>query len=847
MPSAPCRVRIAIALVFACVGGRAFGQDRPALGVGGLGPGGLRIAVTERWGSVAFAIRNVSDTPREARVVAFHDGDEFAEYARDLWVPANSEVTAWMSLGPVPKPQPGAKPFSAIGRTLHYILYDRTGGTSTVVRPTSEEKLRDRAVLYRPKTEWSTALFTDEPVDPDASSFRHPTPDQEANDIVRVMRSLRGQSDYFSHVVAATLPSSPESYDGVDQIVLASTRLKVDPHGRASLRQWVERGGLLWVMLDQVDADLLESLLGEECAPRVVDRTSLNRVRFVRVGGNERPTDLDPSIPTRDHEHPVPFVRVALTGRETVHHFVDAWPASFSIRAGRGRILVTTLGAAGWYRPRVTVAAPAPPGRRPFPASSLDPPSPYPAIPDLPVALDALLELSSDLKPTDIPFRLDDLTPLVQDEIGYRVPERGSVALLLGAFVAALAGIGVVLRRSRRTEIVGWLVPGAALGVGAIFVLASASARHAIPPTAAVAEIVDAVPGSGEVARAGVFAAYQPSPGPLSLAAPNGGILDFDFDGLDGQNRIRVQTDRDAWHYEKLAMPAGVRLGQYRGARTAQVRAVAAFGPDGLRGRLETTDYLDPADALLVARNRDATAARFASDGTFQIGPGDELARGQFLAGAVLGDRQQARQRIYRQLFGEGDGKVVPDHYDAGDVLLAWTRPAELPFATGDGARMVGASLLAVPVEYENPPPGTAVLLPRAFLPYRRWLDGRPRAPTLDSTRPVDMRLRFQLPRSVLPISIEKATFVAKVRAPSRRVLVHGYEGDRTTKLLEAVEPTAPLRVEITDPNLLKVDAAGGLHVGLAITGDANLGAILESFWYIDSIQLEIAGRTVAK
>lgn len=849
MPIAYRSIRIALALALLGVGGRAMAQDRPALGVSGLGPGGLRIAVTERWGSISFAIRNTSDVPREARVVVYHQGDEFTEYARDLWVPANAEVSAWMSIGPVPRLGADGKPISSIGRTLHYILYDRTGGGMTVVRPSSEEKLRDRAVLYRPKTEWSTALFTDTPTDSDTSSFRHPTPDVEAMHIVRLMRSLRGQSEYVSNVIDATLPSSTESYDGIDQIVLASNRLKLDPHGRASMRQWVERGGLLWVMLDQVDADLLESLLGEECAPRVVDRTSLTTVRMERRSPADRPPDSGPPAPSRNYEHPVAFVRVALTGRETVHHYVDAWPASFSIRAGRGRILVTTLGAAGWYRPRGTTPAapPAIPGRRPSPPPPPDPPSPYSEIPDLPVALDALLELSSDLKPVDSPFQLDDLNPLVLDEIGYRVPERGTVAILLGAFVAALAGIGVILRRSRRTEIVGWLVPGAALGIGGLFVLLGGTARHSIPPTAAVAEIVDAVPGSGEAARAGVFATFQPSAGPTMLAAPNGGVLDFDFQGLEGQNRIRVQTDRDAWHYEKLAMPAGVRLGQYRGTITAQMRAVAAFGPDGLHGRLESVGFRDPSDAILVARNREAAAVRFADDGTFRIGRDDELSPGQFLTGAVLGDRQQARQRVYRQLFGTGDGKTVPNHYDTGDVLLAWARPTELPFTTGDGARAIGSSLLAVPVEYERPPAGTTVFLPRAFLPYRRWLEGRTRPPTLDSTRPIDMRLRFQLPESVLPIAIEKATLVAKVRAPSRRVIVNGYDGDRAAKLLESTEPTAPLRVEITDPKYLNVDEGGGLHIGLAITGDAKASTVLESFWYIDSIQLEIAGRTVGK
>lgn len=824
--------------------GTAPGQERSPLRVGGLSPGGLRIAVTERWGEISFTVRNPSNAPREARVVAFHDGEDDAKYARDLHVPANVSLTAWMSIGPVPKLKPGDKPFSKIGRTLHFILFDRTGGTPVVVLPDGDEKLRDRAVLYRPKTEWSTALLTDEPVNPDESSFRHPTPDVEAAELVRVMRNLRGASDYLSVVRDPSLPATPEAYDGTDQIVLACNRLKSDPHSRAALRAWVERGGQLWVMLDQVEADLLGSLLGEECAPQVVDRTSLTSVRFQRTSTADRQEPIGDKFGARDFERPVAFVRVALTGRETVHHYVDSWPASFSVRVGRGRILVTTLGPHAWYRPRVAAGGPVrnvAEGRVAAPGNDL--PSPFPMYPDMPVALDPLVELSTDLKPAEHPFTTDDLRPLLLDEIGYQVPDRRAVAGILGAFVAALVGIGFLLRRSRRTEIVGWLVPGAAVAAGAVFYFFAGASRHSIPPTAAIAELAEAIPGSGEIARIGAFAAYQPTAGPVRLAAPRGGVLDFDFDGLDGQTRMRVQTDRDAWHYEQLSVPAGVRQGLYRTTDTDAASAIASFGPDGVRGQLVAAGYRDPADAILVARNRETSGVRIAADGTFTIGRDELLAPDQYLAGAVLSDRQQRRQSIFRKLVGSG----LPDHYDNRDFLMAWTSPAEIPFRTNEGSRAIGSSLLAVPVEYERPAAGTSVFVPRAFLPYRRWLEGRARAPTLDSTRPIEMRLRFQLPASVVPMAVEKATLIAKVRAPQRKVVISGYEGETAAKIFEAAEPTELMRVEITDPRFLKLDATGGLHVGFAVTGNAEIGGILESFWAIESLQMELTGKTVEK
>ena len=837
----------AIVLAFAAVPTPA--QEKSPLRVSGLGPGGLRMSVTERWGAISFSVRNPSDRPREARVVVYHDGEDFSEYARDLWVPANAEVTSWMALGPVPKVRPGGKPFSPIGRTLNFILYDKTDGKLTVVPPDDDEKkTRERAVLYRPKSEWSTALFTDEPVNPDDSSFRHPTADEEAAIIVRVMRGLRGVSDYISVVRDSNLPSTSESYDSLDQIVIACNRLKADPHARASLRQWVERGGQLWVMLDQVEVDLLASLLGEECSPQVVDRTSLSRVRFQRTSNNERPDPQTDTNAYREFERPVNFVRVALTGHETVHHFVNGWPASFSIRVGRGRILVTTLGPHGWYRPRGSAPIVANTGRGARPIVPVnDPPSPFQAHPNLPVPMDSLVELSSDLKPVDHPFTVEDLRPLLLDEIGYRVPERGVVIGLQGVFVVSLVGIGVVLYRSRRTEILGWLVPLAAGAIGFAFYLIGGSSRHSIPSTAAVAEVAEAVPGSGEVSRSGIFATFEPTAASIRLNAPNGGVLDFDFEGLEGQNRVRVQTDRESWHFEKLAVPAGVRQGQYRMTATTPAHAVASFGPDGVRGKVVAPGFQNPTDAILIARNRESTAVRFSSDGGFHIGADDSLTPDQFLRDSVLTDRQQRRQSIYRKLLGSGDGKQIPEHYDTRDHVLSWTTPVDLPFGSNDGARSLGSTLLAVPVDYQRPPVGTTVLIPRSFIPFRRWLEGRSRAPTLDSTRPIDMRLRFQLPESVFPLSIQKATISAKIKAPSRRIIFSAYQNEMATKIFETMEPTAPFQVEITDPRYLKLDANGGLHVGIAITGDARVDGILESFWMIESLQLEVTGQTLER
>lgn len=802
----------------------AAAQDPAAspLRISGFAPDGLRNSVSENWATMTFTVSNFGPEPRDARVVVTYEGQPFDGYARDLTVPGNTVVQSWVAVGPAPK---AGGPLS---RTIQMVLYDRTGGPPVVVRPGTEEKTRDRAVLYRPR-EAAMALYADVPAVEDRTSFRQPTPFAEALAAVRVVRSVRNLSSLVTVVETARLPTQPEAFAGTDLIVVANNRLTADPPARAAIRRWVERGGHVWVMLDQVDPDTVGALLGDEFVPHVVDRTSLQQFRVDRGkpdGGSKA------ALPVR--ERPVPFVRVLLSGREEVIHTVDAWPASFVHRLGRGKVLFTALSPAGWYRPRVESAT-ARGGR-----AAGDLPSPYPEAADLPVPTDAMHELIGELRPADHPFTAEDLRGPLTDEIGYAVPGRAPVAAVLAAFVAALVGVAVVIRRARRTEVVGLLIPAAAVAAGGLFVAVGHQSRHAIPPTVALAETVEAIPSTGEAARGGLFASYQPDSGPAPIAAPRGGLLDFDFDGLDGQTRLRLQTDQQAWRFENLALPAGVRTGTFRVTDALPLTAVASFGPDGLRGRLNTATFRDPADAVVVTGGRGTNGVRMAADGTFTAGPADALTAGQYLTGAVLTDRQQRRQAVYAKLLAP----APPPHWAGRDRLLAWATPTDLPFTAGD-ARAAGSSLLVVPIDYQPPPPGTAVKIPPAFLPYQRVIDGKiARLMTMDSNFAIDMRVRFQLPPSVLPVALERAVVTVKMKAAARAVTFRQYAGDAATVLRAVDGPVDPVRIEVTDPTLLTLDADGGWHFGIAVGDAVNHANKLDQHWTIESIALEAEGRT---
>jgi hypothetical protein len=405
----------------------------------------------------------------------------------------------------------------------------------------------------------------------------------------------------------------------------------------------------------------------------------------------------------------------------------------------------------------------------------------------------------------------------------------------------ALAALGVLLRRSRRPELAGWLGPVAALVVAAAFLAMGEGSRRAVPATVAAVAVVDAVPGGTEAAVSGLFAVYHPASGPVPIGTTRGGILDLEMEGLDGQNRRRIQTDIDDWHWDNLSLPAGVRSGPFRvNVRTGRMVARAKFGPDGLEGHLITDAYRNPADAVIVTPAAEPAVARLESAGKFSSSASDALPAGQFFSGAVLSDQQQRRQAVYRKFLAS----PLPDHLEGRNMLLSWAEAADMPFTGDEGSRAVGAALLVVPLEFERAAPASKVTIPRSFIPYLR-ADAGKRQPTLDSMNPIEMRLRFQIPPSVLPMTIERATLIARVRAPGWRFSVSGIADGKMVPLQGVDSPVEPIRVEIADRQLLKLDETGGLLLSVALSDKA--GVTGENRWKIESITLEVSGQTAAE
>jgi hypothetical protein len=105
------------------------------------------------------------------------------------------------------------------------------------------------------------------------------------------------------------------------------------------------------------------------------------------------------------------------------------------------------------------------------------------------------------------------------------------------------------------------------------------------------------------------------------------------------------------------------------------------------------------------------------------------------------------------------------------------------------------------------------------------------------------MRLRFQVPASVLPLAVEGARLTVKLHAPAREIVVGIVAGGSTAPLRRLTSPLGIEQVEINDPRLLQPDEQGTLYVGVEVSEarGANVG---QELWRLESASLEVRGRT---
>lgn len=780
-------------------------------------PAGAQQLVADRWGMVGFRVVNPTDRPVELLATLYFQNDAGLQFGRRLWLPPQSRRRSSYLLRTPPEVPRGRQTIP-----VNALLFEQQGARQRLIAAP------DGGVTHR----GMLPLV----VEPPLTAVLLGDTALEARAAVGAMREAVELSRRMTTLQTDSLPTSAFALEGLGNLVLGTDLLAQDAAACQAVRHWLHDGGRIWIMLDRVSPEAVQRLLGDTFRCHIVDRLSLTHFQVL----DQRDVPRRADGPPQELEQPVDLVRVVGPDLQ-VTHTVAGWPAAFWHPAGKGRVLITTLGARGWVRPRTP--------DDPQPVSSRD----RGAL----IATPPLTTLAARLVPVESPppAASELWESSAVGPIGYRIVERRWVGLILLGFAASLLGAGLWLIPRGGLAHLGWVGPLLSLAAAGLLVLLGAGSRRAVPSTVSRIQVVEISPGTRDVAASGILAMYNQGELRQPLGSRDGGIFWPDMEGLEGTTRRMIWTDLDRWHWDHLALPTGIRLAPFRyHAVVAQpVVARARFGPDGLVGQLQAPAFASPTDALVATSAQRRMALNIRPDGSFTAGSPQVLAPNQYLTDVVLSDIQRQRQVMYRQLLGDA---ARPVRFSS-PLLFAWTAPLEMQFDLVPEARQLGDSVLAVPLEFEPSDAGARVLVPTTFLPYesvplpglggisstysnleQKWL-----GPNHVESRTL---LRFQVPPVLQPIRCQTARLTIKIRAPSRPLEVQGLVDGRLQTLERRESPVGLVQFQLDRPDALAVDERGGLRLGIFVGPPAKGGSdsIAVAGWQIDEVQLEITGET---
>lgn len=798
-------------------GVEASGADSKEVRFSRLGAShGIRQYVSDAWGVLAADVRNASDEPAEVMAIFSPSRTSPEQYARKIWTPPHSLRRTWVPIRipRVPIQTEQVEFFGSIDQS-----------------PDADVEMQREGQV------WSSVpllIKHDRPL----SGFIAPLREKEepervdyAYEALISMRNAKGKERGVAIINDRHLPTLPEAYDGLDVLVINNDRFAEDVAAMAAIRAWLNDGGNLWIMLDTVDLDGVGRLLGEAFSCEMVDRVELNSVQIEPV----MPLPTITYTPPAQYEEPVDLVRVVVSDMEVIHT-VNGWPAAFVRQVGRGHVVFTTVGAKAWVKR---------PGVR---AGRWDPRRSTDFAP-----IEQLEELPILRSRSRVSFETEEVVPHLSEQIGYSIVPRTRVFAILGAFCIGLAVVSLSLARLRRVEYISWIAPAAAFVAALPLVWFGMRAQQTVPPTIAQMQLVEVADVGDRTTTTGVMALYQPNSGNVPLGAREGGVLVPEAAAALDVTRRMVWTDFNQWHWQNLRLPAGVQTMSYHrsGVLPELVEAVGTFTSAGFEGHL-TGSLESPNDAVIAIPGQPLLAAEI-EHGVVKTSSDNLLPKGSFIEGVLLSDEQRRRQSTYEHLLRE---TASGEDLITRPTLFAWTSPMDTRFQLPKDARQVGSALWAIPLRIERPQPGAQLVIPSPFVTYRTA-----RGPKNEGFSPLydyrtgewvyskgDSRtwLRFQVPRGVLPITLNQARLTLDITAPSRTLDIIGINDGQYEKVFTKSNPIGQITVDVTSPSLLKVDETGGFMLGVFVVGRADASkSERKAQWQIKSLQLEVAAEAL--
>lgn len=778
------------------------------------------------WGILNVSVRNEGIEPTTLRCISWFDSDEGLMFGRDVSVPPESIRRSWFSV----KAPPAAEEQKSLG--LNWTSLDSSSGRERFQQQSQFEKYNTLPLMVPNFTRRIVVLGDyDQPERDMLANFQTALPGLQPGSVVLDTSGRR-------------LPPLAEAWDIADILILTGDRIADDTAAARALVEWVRRGGRIWVHLDLISTDVVNDLFGPEHQIEEIDRVSTTRLTI-------EPGEMThPFNPMKvDLEVPVTHVRVISEGYR-IGHTLNDLPASLSTKFGRGHVVVSTVGLAGWAPPNESLAvkrplpAPAPAGggrqRQPEVLGAVI----TPAAASLFDAASAIT-INRKLEP-------EALSDFVKARIGYRTPSRSLIATILWAHLAIAAALALLLHRIERAAALLWVLPLLAVAAGMTLITIGNSNRSE-PEGRQVVQFVEAQRGQPQLLVDGVLAFYSNSDSEPKVGSRNNTTFIPDRAGVEATKWRVMRTDFTDWHIENLTLRPGVRTADFSAHVTLPkpLEAVGTFNENGFHGTLSGIPEGVTVEDSLIAGSQWLSQPVTPDENGGMRTSGDVLPPGEYLAGALVGEEQGRRQAVYRNLFRTERRDDRPFHQP---TLLFWSKALDIQSGDLDSDEPTnGSALFAVPIDLRRPEPGTAVRIPGPFIPYRTvneegtrgggsyfrnltglWTEIR------QAAKPI---LRFQVPRELLPLTPTGATFRIKISAPLRDVTVSAGPFREPVLLREMKSPVGVIEVPLSD-SALHIDRDGGIFIRVSV-GDLEESAkdpLQDNYWQVEWAELDVRG-----
>ncbi|MCO8124612.1 hypothetical protein NHH03_22935 [Stieleria sp. TO1_6] len=817
-----------------------------------VSPTGVQRFAKGKWAAMSAVGINPSDQDTE-EVVSVYLGDHpDLQFSRRFWLPAHSKRQTWL-----PIQIPPATPLRDQQITSSMMRIVDSGDGEVFTENRLGMPLTKRSLMLT-NAEINTGLIL-EPPQWDGSGMS----ESSRADLYTMLYAARDSAINSSLELSLVnfrsdfLPPTHRSLDALDQMVIADDHLKHDTSGLLQLRQWLRDGGRIWIMLDRVASASVQTLLGDDMTFSTVDRVQWND--FQIEAGADRPGQPFESE-SWSSEIPVEMVRVMGDFNE-VSFQINGMPAAFWQPVGRGEVLFTTASTRAWMQPDQT------PGR-------------------------ALYELSQRFFEPRMkaPRSGPAMIPMLDQEIGYQIPQRWIAGLVLGINALLILGFGCWWAFQRRLERMAILIPVSALTSAVLMILVGNHYAKSVPSTVATGQVVRVFDATDQAEVSTVHSVYSSDAGDLALKS-NSGTLTLPLNlGDASQHQRLVWNDDQSSQSIGLTQPPGVVRHFFSDSTVLldqPLKLRGTFDAKGFRGKLQGLGDRKWEDAVIVASPGPATAvvadpserAPSSQDSADQpatlVATTDNLlAPDQFISGALLSDTQRMRQEFYRRVF------ATPEEQPFGreTSLLIWTDPLDLGDQFADRFARRGTALLSVPIQIDTPVPDADFQVPATFIRTETFAGHRgvsfvfnPRTGRWLSqlTKPTETELLFRFPAELATMTLKQVRLKIKLNAPSRSLIVQAMVDGQPTTVYEQSDPSGTIEFTIDRADALQWHRDHGLWLSIGISktqqqvasattdpaddldspADGNAAVIGETkeiestTWQIDFIQMEAVGR----